>query len=68
MRRALSETLPFGRLWDVGMREYGEFACSRETAEMLRSGGMTHVDGRQVWVQIVDSCTAGNVICAARPL
>lgn len=64
----LERRLPFGRLVDVGMREYGEFACSAETAEMLRSGGMTHVDGRRVWVQVVESCSAGNVICAARPV
>lgn len=67
MNRMLSEPIPFGRLVDCGMREYGEFACSVETAEWLAAGGMRRVDGREVWVQVVDVAAGGNVICAARP-
>lgn len=67
MTRMLEAPLPFGRLVDCGMREYGEFACSSETAEWLRNGGMSRVDGRDVWVQVVETCAGGNVICAARP-
>lgn len=45
------------------MAEYGEFACSRETADWLIGGGMTKLDGRPVRVRIAEECTAGNVIC-----
>ena len=66
VNRMLEQTLPFRKLVDVGIGAYGEFACSRATAEWLIAGGMTRVDGRPVSVQIVEQCTANNVICAAR--
>lgn len=64
VNRMLEAPIPFGRLVDCGMREYGEFACSEETAEWLQNGGMRRVDGRDVVVQIVDRVGA-NVVCAA---
>lgn len=67
MNRMLDDTLPFGKLVDLGMREYGEFACSSATAVWLQAGAMRTVDGRRVsLIQVVDRCenSAGdNVIC-----
>lgn len=73
VNRMLEAPLPYGRLVDLGMREYGEFACSAETAAWLQAGGMTSVDGRRVRVEVVDFCEQAraasgvdNVICAIR--
>jgi hypothetical protein len=54
--------LPFGEL-AFGQRHYLEFACSRETFEWLSEGGMTHLDGVPVVLQLMDVCVGGaNVI------
>lgn len=51
----LENPLPFGKIWDAGMVEYREFICSRETFDWLRNGGMTHVDGKPVWLWEAES-------------
>lgn len=66
IRRLLEDELPFGRLVDMGMVEYREFACSWRTLSWLRAGGMRQVDGVPVTLAVAD--TAGpNVVVQARP-
>jgi hypothetical protein len=44
-----------------------EFACSVVTFEWLANGGMTHVNGEPVSIQVVDRMPGGhNVIVAVR--
>jgi hypothetical protein len=54
--------LPFGKLV-LGQADYREFACSKSTASWLIGGGMTHLDGKEVTLQVKDECVGGhNVI------
>lgn len=64
--RWLERPLPFQRIEDVGMRDYREFVCSEQTFAWLRDGGMTHVDGQPVSLQVVDRAGA-NVFVKAWP-
>lgn len=57
--------LPFGLLYDLGMIEYHEFACSVETFEWLRSGAMTHLNGEPVTLSVADRPSEHNVIVKA---
>lgn len=57
--------LPFGQIVDCGLVEYHEFACSIETYEWLRDGGMTHLNGEPVTLSIADRPSAHNVIVKA---
>lgn len=59
------EPLPFGSIVDCGLVEYHEFACSVETYEWLRAGGMTHVNGEPVTLRIADRPCEWNVIVQA---
>jgi hypothetical protein len=60
--------LPHGQLLDVGTRSYGEFACSKDTFEWLRSGGMRTINGQPVRLQLMDECQGGyNVLVKAWP-
>lgn len=43
--------LGYGEVLDAG---YGEFMCTLEYAAELMNGGMTHVNGQPVRLQIVD--------------
>lgn len=61
----LVEKLPFGKLVDCGMVGYHEFACSPETLEWLRSGGMTSIDGSPVSSLQVMETVGENVIVKA---
>jgi len=44
----------------LGSTEYREFVCSKQTATWLQAGGMTHIDGKQVKLQIKDECRGGH--------
>lgn len=57
--------LPFGKLFDCGLVEYHEFACSVETFEWLRAGGMTHLNGEPVVLSVADCPSEHNVIVKA---
>lgn len=59
------DPLPFGQLFDCGMVEYHEFACSLETFEWLRSGAMTHLNGEPVTLVVADRPSVHNVIVKA---
>lgn len=60
--------LPFGRLWDCGMVQYREFACSVETFEWLREGAMRVLDGVPVRLVVAERCVGGhNVIVKCEP-
>lgn len=50
--------LPFGKL-ALQSAEYREFACSRETADWLKAGGMRVLDGVPVRLQVMDVCRGG---------
>ena len=50
--------MPFGKLY-LWQPDYREFACSRETAAWLMDGGMTHIDGLPVSLQIMDTLVGG---------
>lgn len=59
-RHLLSDgPLPFGELV-LGQAHYNEFVCSKSTASWLRTGGMTHIDGKRVNLQIKDECVGGH--------
>jgi hypothetical protein len=51
--------LPFGKL-EFCQDDYREFACSKSTASWLQAGGMTHIDGKRVTLQIKDECIGGH--------
>jgi len=57
--------LPFGKLVDLGIVEYREFACSVETFEWLKGGAMTHVNGEPVTLSIAERPSEHNVIVKA---
>ena len=60
--------MPFGKLVDMGIREYREFACSRRTFAWLEGGAMRVVDGVPVVLAVADECGGGpNVVVQARP-
>lgn len=69
MRHWFAEPLPFGRLM-LGQADYMEFVCSHETFAWLRDGGMTHLDGVPVRLQVMDVLVGGaNVLVKIhRPL
>lgn len=51
--------LPFGRIMDVGLMSYHEFACSKSTLSWMQATGIP-IDGT---LQIVEQCVGGhNVI------
>lgn len=59
-RHPLSDgPLPFGEL-AFGQVDYREFVCSKATFEWLRTGGMTHLDGCPVQLQMMDICVGGH--------
>lgn len=61
-RRIADEPVEFGRITLVSA-EYREFVCSVETAEWMRAGGFTSLDGRPVKLQIMDTLRGGlNVV------
>jgi hypothetical protein len=64
--------LPFGEIVDCGIVGYHEFACSNETLAWLEAGAMTHVDGVEVRLQVMDVCFGGHNVFVkvwpARPL
>lgn len=63
MQRVSDTPIPFGKL-ELCARDYNEFVCSKSTAQWLIEGGMTHLDGKRVWVQVMDELAGGhNVIC-----
>jgi hypothetical protein len=51
--------LPFGEI-RLGQEHYNEFVCSKSTASWLKAGGMTHIDGKRVTLQMKDECTGGH--------
>jgi len=54
--------LPFGKLV-LGAAHYNEFVCSKSTVGWLCEGAMTHIDGREVSLQVKEECVGGhNVI------
>lgn len=61
----LVDKLPFGKLVDCGMVGYHEFACSPETLEWLRDGGMTSIDGLPVSSLQVMETVGENLIVKA---
>lgn len=63
MTGILDEPLPFGELFDLGLRDYREAACSKSTMQWLQEGGMTHLDGKPVTFRVMDESPGGhNVI------
>lgn len=59
-RHLLSDgPLPFGKLM-LGQEHYNEFACSKSTAGWLIEGAMTHIDGREVRLQVKEECVGGH--------
>ena len=48
-----------GEVLDFG---YGEFVCTPTTAKELMEGGMTHVNGQRVVLEIVDRLPASNAV------
>lgn len=50
--------MPFGKL-ALCQADYMEFMCSVETAEWLMGGGMTHLDGVPVHLQVMDTLRGG---------
>ena len=59
MNRPFSDApLPFGKLY-LWQPDYREFCCSKETAAWLQAGGMTHLDGLPVTLQVMDTLVGG---------
>lgn len=59
----LTDPLPFGELFDLGIRNYREFACSKSTLNWLKAGAMTSLDGDQVTLRVMEEVPPGhNVI------
>ena len=57
------EPLPFGELFDLGIKNYREFACSKSTLSWLKNGAMTHIDGDKVVLRVMEEVPPGhNVI------
>lgn len=55
--------LQFGELIDLGLRDYGEAACSKSTMQWLKAGAMTRLDGQTVSFRVMEECPGGhNVI------
>lgn len=44
----------------LGQEHYNEFACSKSTAGWLIEGAMTHIDGREVRLQVKEECVGGH--------
>lgn len=55
--------MPHGKIVDVGLQHYGEFACSRSTLDWMQATGIPKVDGQPAQLQVVEQCVGGhNVI------
>ncbi len=51
--------LPFGKIMDVGLEHYQEFACSHSTLSWMQASGIP----KDAKLQIVEQCVGGhNVI------
>jgi hypothetical protein len=58
------EPLPFGKIMDVGLRSYHEFACSHSTLSWMQATGLPVGAA----LQVVEQCVGGhNVIVKAWP-
>ena len=58
----MEDELPFGEI-KFGQVDNMEFVCSKTTATWLRAGGMTKLDGREVYLQQKDELRGGrNVV------
>jgi len=59
--------LPFGEIF-LGQLDYGEFACSKETASWLQAGAMSSIDGVPVTLQVMEELVgAHNVMLKIWP-
>ena len=56
--------LPYGKIMDVGLMSYHEFACSRATLSWMQASGIPQ-DGT---LQVVEQCVGGhNVVVKVWP-